>query len=337
MADEMEVKVTAREVAVVTGASSGIGRATALEFAKQGYNVVLTARREAELQKVAEECEQAGAKAVGVMADTTDEAALQKVGEAAEMAFGGFDVWVNDAGVSAYGAFLDVPSEDFRRVLETNVIGYANGARIALKEFRANGHGTLINVSSINAVAPVPYSSAYVTSKYAVRGLSESLRMELQVEGLADDIHVCNVMPASIDTNFFQNAANYMKREVRAIEPVYDPAYVAKQIVKLAEQPQREITVGPAGKMMAMEHSTMPALYEKMVGNFVSVNNFGDEPAAVTKGNLYEPVKANTGTEGGWRDRRLRADTLNMAMGVAAAGLVGLVSAGYLATRKHRA
>lgn len=324
----------ARKVAVITGASSGIGRATALEFARRGYGVILTARRQSELEQTANECEKVGATAVAVAADTTDEAALQKVAKLAETTFGGFDVWINNAAVSAYGPFLDIPVEDFRRILDTNVMGYVHGARLALRQFRSNGQGTLVNVSSADATAPVPYSSPYVTSKYAIRGLSESLRMELQVEGLANAIHVCTVLPASTDTNLYQNAANYMRREVQAIEPVYDAAYVAKQIVRLAEQPRREVIIGPAGRAMAMEFSLMPRLYEQLVGRFINLNNFNNQPTGETKGNLYRPVETNRGIEGGWGDRRIRADTLNIMLGTSAAVVAGLLGAGYLAVRR---
>jgi hypothetical protein len=209
---------------------------------------------------------------------------------------------------------------------------------LALTQFKLQGHGTLINISSINAVAPVPYSSAYVTSKYAIRGLSDALRMELETDGLSKSIHVCNVMPSSMDTNFFQNAANYTGREVQAIEPVYDASYAAKHIVKLAmsDKPKRELIIGPAGKLMAAEFSAMPKLYDKLYGAFTERNNFGEGVVPASKGNLYAPVEANSGTEGGWRETRLRADTLNAAVGVATAAIVGLAGAGYLMARRMR-
>jgi len=327
-----------RKVAVITGASSGIGRATALEFARQGYDVVLTARREKELQKVAEECEEHGVRAIGVVADTTDMSALARVSEAAILAFDGFDVWVNDAAVTVYGSFLDTPEEDFRRVLDTNVMGYVHGARLAMTQFKLQGRGTLINVSSINAVAPVPYSSAYVTSKYAVRGLSDALRMELENEGLAGSIHVSTIMPSSSDTNFFQNAANYTGREVQALEPVYDPSYAAKHIVRqaMSDSPKREVIVGPAGKLMAAERAAMPKLYEKLMSAFTERNNFGEGVVPPSKGNLYAPVEANTGAAGGWREKRLRADTMNAALGLATVTLIGLAGAGYMMARRSR-
>lgn len=327
---------TEPKVAVITGASSGIGRATAVEFARQGYNVVLAARRNDALLDVAAECREEGVQAATVVADVTDEAAVINIGDNAVATFGRIDVWVNDAAVMLYGKFEEVPLDEFEQVIDTNLFGYVHGARVALKQFKLQGYGTLINIDSVNAVAPLPYTSAYNISKYAVRGLSHSLRMELELDGLSETIHVCNVMPASVDTNLFQNAANYTGREVRALEPVYDPKYVAKQIVKLADDPKREVIVGPAGRLMAAEFSFLPKLYERAMSRFGNRNNLGREPALDTTGNLYEPVKGNDGIYGGWREKRVRADMLNAVLGVAAAGVVGLIGAGLWKARRRQ-
>jgi short-subunit dehydrogenase len=340
---EQEEKISAvskdkmdSKVAVITGASSGIGRATAIEFAQAGYNMVLTARRQNELKATADEAKKYGVQAIAVAADTTDEAALKKVADAAVKNFGHFNVWVNDAAVSMFGKFDEAPMEDFRRVIETNFFGYVNGARQAIKQFKNQDYGTLINISSVTAAAPQPYTSAYVSSKYAIRGLGESLRMELKLDNLQDKIFVCTAMPASIDTNLFQNAANSTGREPQALEPVYDPAYVAKHIVKLAERPKREVIIGPAGKMMAMEHSMAPTLYEKFAARFIDRDHLSDQPAGNTHGNLYEPVNDNTGMRGGWRETRLRADRMNAAIGTGLGILLAGAGAAYAYNRSRR-
>lgn len=330
MADEEQQN----NVAVITGASSGIGYATAIEFAKNGYNVVLTARRQDALREVAEECEEYGIRPLVITADTTDEGAVQKVADAAALEFGHFDVWVNGAAVSLFAKFEDSPLEDYRQVINTNFFGYVHGARSALKQFKRQGYGTLINISSVNAAAPQPYTSAYTASKYAIRGLSESLRMELELDGLSNTVHVCTVMPASIDTNLFQNAANYTNREVQALEPVYDPTYVAKHIFKLTKTPKREVIVGPAGKMMALEHALMPYAYEKKAAQFIDKNHLSEHLAEDTKGNLFEPIPDNTGMTGGWRETRLRADKLNAIIGTVTAGLLVILGAAYILSKK---
>jgi short-subunit dehydrogenase len=325
-----------KKVAVITGASSGIGYATAVEFAKNGYNVVLVARRQRMLREVAERCEDQGAKALVVTADVTDESAVQKVAEATRYEFGHFDVWINGAAVSLFAKFEEAPLEDFRRVIETNLFGYVHGSRMALKQFKEQGYGTLINIGSVTAGAPQPYTSAYVASKYAIRGLSESIRMELELEGLAHKIHVCSVMPASIDTNLFQNAANYTHREVRALEPVYDPSYVAKHIVKLVQHPKREVIVGPAGKMMVAEHAVMRGMYEKVASKMIDKNHLGKRGAEDSSGNLYEPIQENTGMRGGWREQRVRADRLNVTVGAATAFLAGAAGLSYMLLKRRK-
>lgn len=328
----------AGKVAVVTGASSGIGYATALEFAKQGYHVVIAARRKQELESVALECREYGIDTLVHPTDTTDEVAVQQLAATAVKQFGVIDIWVNNAGVSAYGDFLDTPTEDFRQVMETNLMGYVHGAKAALRQFKAQGHGLLVNVSSVNAVAPLPFNSAYIASKYAVRGLSESLRMEIEAEGLLGPIQVCNVMPASVDTNFFQNAANYSHREVQAVEPVYDPAYVARAIVNLADEdePRWEIIVGPAGKLMAAYRAMDHRSYERTFSRFGTTNNFSHSLAPNRTGALYSPITTNTGMRGGWHKKRLTATTVNVVSGAVIAGAAALFVAAALASRKHR-
>lgn len=324
--DEHAPESEARPVAVVTGASSGIGMATVLAFAQAGYDVVLAGRRKKELDAVAKQCASFGAATLVVPTDTADDKAVHALAEAAIQRFHHLDVWVNDAGVYLTGKFEDIPLEDMRRVFDTNFFGYVHGSHAALTEFRRAGHGTLINISSVNAAAPQPYVGIYGASKAAIRALDESLRMELRLDGLQRDIHVCTVMPASIDTNLFQNSANYTGQEVQALEPVYDPAYVAKQIVKLARRPKRQIIVGPAGKLMALENAHLPGSYEKRISKFTQHNLIGDAPATITDGNLFGSVGGNRGIHGGWREKRLRADHLNAGIGIGLAAAAGLAA-----------
>lgn len=325
-----------RKVAVVTGASSGIGLATAVEFAKNGYDLVLAARDKDGLKTAATMCNECGAETYIVKTDTTSVEAVENLAMQAASRFDEIDVWVNDAATYMIGKFEDLPDDDMHQLMETNFFGYVYGSRAALTRFKEQGYGTLINISSINAVAPQPYVSVYSASKAAVRALSESLRMELKLDGLDKDIHVCTVMPASVDTNIYQNGANYMGQEVQAMEPVYDPEYVAKQIVKLAESPKRgEIMVGQAGRMMAMQNSHMPSMYERMMAKFTQKNLVSDDSAETTKGNLYKPDRMNEGMmRGGWGEERIRSDMLNAGLIVTAATVIG---AGLLGWRLARA
>jgi len=317
------------KVAVVTGASSGIGLATAVEFAQNGYDVVLAARREVELHDTALECEAYGVSTLVVQTDTADALAVDELAARAVEQFGRIDVWVNDAAVYLAGKLEDIPVSDMQQLMNTNFFGYVYGSRVALTCFKEQGFGTLINISSVNAAAPQPYISIYSASKAAVRALSESLRMELILEGAAKTIHVCTVMPASIDTNLYQNGANYTGHEIKALEPVYDPHEVARKVVQLASTPKREVIVGAAGQMMAMQNTMMPAMYERQIAYYTKKDMLSDEPEDVTRGNLYEPIPYNRGVYGGWRQRRVRADYLNVGVVAGVSLLVSIGLTGY--------
>jgi short-subunit dehydrogenase len=328
---------TERKVAVITGASSGIGLATALQFAEKGYNVVLAARRMSELQEVARQCEEKGVESLSVETDVSRESDIRDLCSQAVEAFGFVNVWVNNAGVYIAGKFQDIPIEDMRRLMDVNLFGYIYGSRAALRQFREQGYGTLINVSSVNASAPQPYVSIYSASKAAIRALDEAIRMELRLDGLLGKINVCTIMPASVDTNLFQNGANYTGKQVQAIEPVYDPAYVAKRIWQLAENPRREKYVGPAGTFLALQRSHTPGSYEKRISAFTAADLLAGEPMENTTGNLYGSIEANRGMRGGWREKRIRGDRFNMATGASLAALAGLLSFGVYLFNKGKA
>lgn len=288
-------------VVVITGASSGIGRATALAFARAGASVVLASRQEPALRALAAECERLGARALAVPTDTTDQEAVERLAQRAIEVFGRIDVWVNDAAVSLMSRFEEAPIDDYRRVIETDLFGYIYGARAALSAFRAQQGGTLINVGSIVSAIPQPYASAYVISKHGVRALGMCLRQELALDA-AKDIHVCTVMPATIDTPFFQHAANYTGRAVKAMPPVYPAEQVADTIVSLAASPKAEVIVGGAGKFYNLLHAVAPGPVEKVFALQVDRTHLdSNRESAPTAGNLYEPMPELNMVSGGWR------------------------------------
>jgi short-subunit dehydrogenase len=285
-------------VVVVTGASSGVGRATALELASAGAKVVLAARREGALSEAAAECQRRGGEALAVPTDVRDAEAVQRLAGAAAERFGRIDVWVNNAAVSMFGRFGEAPYDIWREVVEVDFFGYVHGARAVLPRFREQGRGTLINVASVNSHVAFPYISSYVASKFAIRGFAESLREEVRGE----NIDVCTIKPAAIDTPLFQHAANYTGRAAKPLRPFMRPERVAAAIVRCIERPRREVFVGLSGRQMALFRALAPALAERVLPKLVEREHFLDKPQPPTPGNVLAPDPAWTGVTGGWKE-----------------------------------
>lgn len=316
------------QVVVITGASSGIGRAAAQAFARLGCRLALAARSQSALEVAARECADAGGEAIPVACDVTDAEQVLHLAETARQRFGRIDVWVNDAGVYMAGRFDEVPLDDFRQVIDTNLMGTVYGCRAALPVFRAQGHGVLINIASMVGAVGQAYASAYVASKWAVRGLSETLRQELLDQPA---IHVCAVLPPSIDTPLFQNAANFSGRAVQPIPPVHSPEEVADTIVEVARNPVREAFIG-MGRLVAAAHAIAPAATERMMARAANRRHFQRRAMAVSRGNLYAPQQEEI--HGGWAVGGESHAARNAAL--VAAGLAVAVPLGVYAWRRYQ-
>jgi short-subunit dehydrogenase len=325
------------QVVVITGASSGIGRATALEFADRGARLVVAARRERPLKKLAQECERRGAMAISVDCDVSDRKQIEELTRIAEEQFGHIDVWVNNAAVTSYGRFDEAPLEAHERVLQVNLFGYLYGSYAAIRRFRRQGWGTLINVGSMLSRMSQPYVAPYVMSKHAVRGLGMSLQQELYVTG-ERNVHVCTVMPASIDTPLFQHAANYSGRKVKAMKPVYSAQKVASTIVGLVENPEYEVFVGNAARAMDGFNKLSPAKAMERLAVMTDRQHLDPKKhVPITDGNLFEPMKRGTEVSGGWKRGGLGSAVASLATLAAVAAPILFLRRGNRIQQERRA
>ncbi|MFC1456148.1 SDR family oxidoreductase [Microvirga arabica] len=311
---------------VITGASSGIGRAAALAFARRGARVALAARRTELIEEVAGECRDLGAKAIAVTTDVTDAGAVAALAHAAEHAFGGIDVWINNAGTGVVGPYQDADIALHRRTIEVNLMGTMHGAYAVLPIFLDQGHGILINNISMGGWAPNPFAAAYTASKFGLRGFTASLRQEL---GDHSDIHVCGVFPAIIDTPGLDHGANVSGKRINPGPLIYAPEDVAETFVALVRSPRDEVAVGWPARAAQIAYSLAPGPTEHLIGTFTRRALKRASPAPRTQGALLEPVATGRGVSGGWRDRKglpFSARQTSRVVGIAAlAGLALLL------------
>ncbi|WP_309246948.1 SDR family oxidoreductase, partial [Streptomyces somaliensis] len=288
-------------VVVVTGASSGIGRATALEFARRGASLVLAARGAEALEEVARECRaHRGARAVAQPTDVADEAAVAELARRAVREYGRIDAWVNAAAVAVLGAVEDVPADEVRRVFDVNVLGCVNGARAALPVMRRQGAGVLVDVASVLGLVSSPYNSAYTMSKHALLAFDGSLRQELRLAG-ERGVHVCTVLPATVDTPFFHHLANRTGRRVRAMPPVYTPHRVARAIAGAVRRPRREVFVGVSARSLRLLTAAAPGALERLLAVKVDRTLFvPGRGAPHDGGTLFAPPPGPGRVVGSW-------------------------------------
>ncbi|AKJ29489.1 SDR family oxidoreductase [Caldimonas brevitalea] len=274
-----------QQVIVITGASSGIGLATAQAAAREGARLVLVARSGDTLQAIANELSAGGrCEALPVVADVGHRAEVQRVADAAVLRFGRIDTWVNDAGVSIYGRLEDVPEADCRRLFDTNFWGVVNGSLVALPHLRQSG-GALINVGSEVSDAVVPLQGMYSASKHAVKGFTDALRVEVEEIEKAP-VSITLIQPTAVDTPFPQNARNYMDREPKLPTPQIDPEDVAKAILKAAVDGGRDVKVGSMARLNVLAAKVAPALGDKMSARQAERQQY-DEPPRDPEGTLY--------------------------------------------------
>lgn len=250
------------QVLVITGATSGIGLVTARKAAARGARLVLAARNEEALRRLADELTAEGPGAIYAVADVGKQEDVQSIADQAVEQFGGFDTWVNNAGVSIYGRVLDVSIEDHRRLFETNYWGLVHGCEVAAKHLRHKG-GAIINVGSSLSDRSIPLQGTYCASKHAVKGYTDALRMELEDEQAP--ISVTLIKPSAIDTPYREHARNYLPVEPLNPPPVYAPETVAEAILHCAEHPERDVFIGAGGKILSVGGEFAPRITDKLM------------------------------------------------------------------------
>ncbi|HYE48661.1 MAG TPA: SDR family oxidoreductase [Azospirillaceae bacterium] len=285
------------QVVVITGASSGIGRCAAAAFAREGAAVVLAARRGQALHQAAEDVLHAGGRAMVVETDVRDEAQVQRLAERAVDAFGGIEVWINNAGVGHFSRFEETPPDVFAEVVNTTFFGTVHGTRAVLPHFRERGQGVIINNVSIAGRVPAPFHTAYASAKHAVLGFADTLRLELRD---TPGIQVCNVLPGPIDTPFWQHAANFSGREVKALQPAHPPEEVAETMVRLALHPQREVGVNAPVRIAELARAVAPGMVDRMWGRMTESQLFRNRPHERTRGAVVRPMPEGREVHGGW-------------------------------------
>jgi NAD(P)-dependent dehydrogenase (short-subunit alcohol dehydrogenase family) len=325
------LKPIPEQVVVIVGASSGIGHQTALRFAGSGARLVLSARNGDALDRVEAECRRAGAADVAVIpADVSKPEDMEALASGARDRFGRIDTWAHIAGVDLWASFEETTPEEFRRVIEINLLGPAFGAMAALPVLRASGGGALIVVSSVEAEVPFPWQSAYAASKHGVDAFLRTLRMELEAEGAP--IAVTQIQPSGIDTRLFHWARTRIGVEPRPVSPVYDPDVVAELIVHAAEHPSRELVAGGGGWVMRLAHRLAPDMTDRALAIFGFAGQRTTRPKGDDARSSLEGPPPTSAIRGGFGGRRFslvnQVQMLPSAVRVAAiatvAALVGL-------------
>lgn len=293
----MQLKPINQQVVAIVGASSGIGRETALRFAQKGAKVVVAARTQSGLESLVAEIKQAGGDAVYVVADVSDFEQVKAIADKTVATYGRLDTWVHAAATGVLAPFDQITPEEFKRVIDVNLNGQAYGAMAALPYLKQEGRGALIHISSVEARRSIPLQSPYSASKHGVEGFLESLRVELQHEGW--QISVTNVMPSVINTPYYNKVRTKLGVKPTGVPPYYQPSIVADAILYVAEHPTRDFIVGDVGKVLDVMQRVSPALVDSLLLLIGFAGQRTDEPKSEdAPDNVFEPIEGYNRVEG---------------------------------------
>ncbi len=315
-------------VAVVTGASAGLGRAIAGAFAEAGWRVALIARGEGRLESAARELRAAGAKVLTFATDVADAAAIDRAADQVVERWGGIDVWVNNAMVTVFGRFESMSASEFRRVTEVTFLGQVNGTRAALRHMRRRNAGTIVQMDSALGYRSIPLQSAYCAAKAAVRGFTDSLRSELIHEG--SRIRLTTVYLPAINTPQFDWARCYLPRHPQPVGTIFQPEAVARRVVRAAVTAPRERWIGRTTLLAVVGNMVFPGWLDRMMARKAwSGQMTARRIEAPRSGNLYEPVNLAVGSHGDF-DARARARVGLYSPKLVRAGIAAVVALGFV-------
>jgi len=301
------MKPVSEQVVVITGASSGIGRASALAFGARGASVVLAARNREALEHVAAQIEAGGGKAHVVVTDVSVWAQVERLAAEAISRFGRIDTWLNNAAVNEHASVVDMTIEELDRIIQVNLMGQIYGVKAALGPMRRQRSGTIINMGSAASNRAVPLHSAYVASKHGIAGFTDSIRLDLQHEKMP--ITVTLIQPGFLDTPFFHNArAKLNGKQSRPIPPIYAPEVVAETILFAATHPRRNLVVGGQAALAIFLDKLSPGLVDKlMLARGAGFRLQTEDKPDDRYDNLFEPTRGIGAVRGTWGDEAIES------------------------------
>ena len=291
------------EVVVVTGASAGVGRATAVAFAREGARLGLLARGADGLEGAKADVEAAGGTAVAVPTDVADPAAVERAADEVERRLGPIDVWINNAMATIFSPFLEIDPDEYRRATDVVYLGYVWGTRAAIRRMVPRDHGVVVQVGSALAYRAIPLQSPYCGAKHAIQGFTESLRCELIHEH--SNVHLTTVQLPALNTPQFDWGRNRMPRAAQPVPPIYQPEVAADAIVWAARQRRREVYVGGTTVLAVLGDKVAPGLGDVYLGRTGYRSQQAGEAARSGSDNLFEPVPGDRGAHGRFDDGAL--------------------------------
>jgi NAD(P)-dependent dehydrogenase (short-subunit alcohol dehydrogenase family) len=300
----MKLKPIEQQVVVVVGASSGIGRETALQFAKRNAKVVVAARTESALASLVDEIMLLGGEAIAVTADVAVLEQVQNIADKAIERFGRIDTWVHAAATAIIAPFELVTPAEFKRVIDVNLMGAVYGAMVAMPQLRLTGRGAFIAISSVEARRSMPLQTSYSASKHGLEGFLDALRAELRHEGFP--ISITNILPSVINTPFYNKARTKLGVKPTGVPPYYQPHIVADAILHAAEYPTRDTIVGDVGRVIDLLQKLAPDLVDTLVGAIaVPFQKTNTIKTADDPNNLFDPIEGYDRATGDFTDKTI--------------------------------